>query len=98
MRNRFILTNHMLALALAAAYPVAAHAADGIAQFTAGDATVTRGAGAAMPLTKGREVASGDLLATGQGGQMQVRFSDGGLVALPQNSKLLMRQYVDAND
>lgn len=92
-RNKYSL----LVVAIAAAYPLAGHGAAGVAQFTSGDVTVRRGAGTDA-LTKGKNVESGDAIVTGANGRAQVRFSDGGLVALAPNSQFNITRYADAND
>lgn len=92
-RNKYSL----LVVAIAAAYPLAGHGAAGVAQFTSGDVTVRRGAGTDT-LTKGKNVESGDAIVTGANGRAQVRFSDGGLVALAPNSQFNITRYADAND
>ncbi|MCJ0763586.1 FecR family protein [Variovorax terrae] len=97
MKQQFKLKNAMLMMALAAAYPLHGHAAAGITQFTSGDVTLRRGAGT-DPLTKGRDLESGDAIVTGPGGRAQIRFSDGGLVALQPNSQFNISNYADKND
>lgn len=93
LRNKYSL----LVVAIAAAYPLAGHGAAGVAQFTSGDVTVRRGAGTDT-LTKGKNVESGDAIVTGANGRAQVRFTDGGLVALAPNSQFNITRYADAND
>lgn len=97
MTPSFPVKNAVLMMALAAAYPLQAHAAAGITQFTAGDVTLRRGSGTA-PLIKGRDLESGDAIVTGPGGRAQIRFSDGGLVALQPDSQFNITNYADRND
>lgn len=97
MKQQHQLKNAMLIMALASAYPMQSFAAAGIAQFSAGDVTLRRGA-AADPLTKGRNIESGDAIVTGPNGRAQVRFSDGGLVSLQPNSQFNIANYADRND
>jgi FecR protein len=97
MNNTLQFRPTVLLLAMAAAWPLPAHAAAGVAQFTAGEVSVTRGR-AANPLTKGSPVESGDAITTGSQGQAQIRFTDGGLVAIQPNSLFNIRNYADAND
>lgn len=97
MKQQHQLKNAMLIMALATAYPMQSYAAAGIAQFSAGDVTLRRGA-ATDPLTKGRNIESGDAIVTGPNGRAQVRFSDGGLVSLQPNSQFNIANYADRND
>ncbi len=97
MNQQHKLKNAMLMMALAAAYPMHSFAAAGIAQFSAGDVTLRRGA-AADPLTKGKNIESGDAIVTGPNGRAQVKFSDGGLVSLQPNSQFNIANYADRND
>ncbi len=97
MKKPLKLKNAMLMMALAAVYPMQSFAAAGIAQFSAGDVTLRRGAGADQ-LIKGRDIESGDAIVTGANGRAQVRFSDGGLVSLQPNSQFNISNYADKND
>jgi hypothetical protein len=97
-KNPRSLRARALAVALAAAYPALGNAADGVAQFSAGTVTLSRGSGQPIPLAKGQEIATGDLLATGPDGRVQVRFSDGGLVSLAAQTQLLVRHYADVGE
>ena len=96
MNNPFKLKNAALLMALAAIYPLHAHGATGIAQFTVGDVDVRRGA-TTVPLNRGAQINSGDNISTGRAGQTQIRFSDGGLVSLAPNSQFNIDKYVDDN-
>ena len=97
MKHNFKLKNAALLMALSAVYPMVAHSAAGIAQFTVGDVNVRRGS-ANVPLSKGQSIESGDSIVTGGGSQAQLRFSDGGLVSLAPNSQFNIANYADAND
>ena len=97
MKHNFKLKNAALLMALTAVYPMVAHSAAGIAQFTVGDVNVRRGS-AAVPLSKGQAIESGDSIVTGGAGQAQLRFSDGGLVSLAPNSQFNISNYADVND
>ncbi len=88
----------LLVIALAAIFPLHALAAAGVTQFTSGDTTVRRGNAAADTLSKGRTVDTGDTILTGSNGQAQIRFTDGGLVAVQPNSEFNIRNYADRND
>jgi FecR protein len=96
--HTFRLRNAGLLCALAAAFPVAVHASAGVAQFTSGPVSVNKAGAAAASLSKGGEVASGDTIVTGADGRAQLRFSDGGLVALTPNSQFKIENYADVND
>jgi FecR protein len=87
-----------LLLACAAAYPVAAQTAAGLAQYTSGQVSVSKGTGPATPLSKGDAIQAGDTITTGEQGRAQMRFSDGGFIALHGNSKFSVNGYVDAKD
>lgn len=97
MATIFKLHKAALILALAAAYPMAVHADAGVAQFASGDVSVRRGA-TQIALVKGTALASGDSIATGVAGRVQLRFTDGGIVSLQPNSQFDITKYVDAND
>ena len=97
MKHRFQLKNAVLLGALAAVYPLTSFSAAGVAQFAAGEVNVRRGA-AVVTVTKGRDLESGDSISTGPNGRIQIRFTDGGIVALQPNSQFDITRYVDAND
>ncbi len=97
MTPTFKLKNAVLLMALATVYPLQGHTAAGIAQFTAGDVNVRRGT-AVVALAKGRDLESGDTVTTGPGARAQLRFTDGGLIALQPDSQFVITKYVDAND
>ncbi|CAN5725826.1 hypothetical protein BH11PSE7_BH11PSE7_04350 [soil metagenome] len=97
MTQKYKLKNAVLMMALAAVYPMQSFAAAGVAQFTAGDVSLRRGAGS-DPLLKGKDIESGDAIVTGPNGRAQVRFTDGGLVALQPNSQFNISNYADKND
>ncbi len=95
--NTQVFAQASLFLALAAVYPLQAHAAAGIAQFTAGEVSVRKTSGA-LALAKGGSVDSGDTIVTSDTGRAQIRFTDGGLVSLAPNSRFSIDNYVDAQD
>jgi hypothetical protein len=97
MKSGLRIKNTLLVVAIASAYPLQAHAAAGVAQFTSGDVTLRRGAGTDT-LTKGKNIESGDAIVTGPNGRAQVRFTDGGLVALAPNSQFNITRYADAQN
>ena len=97
MKPAFNLRKALLVLAISAAYPLYGHAAAGVAQFTSGEVNVRRGA-ALLPLSKGRDIESGDAIVTGPAGRAQLRFSDGGIVSLQPDTQFVINKYVDAND
>ncbi len=84
-------------MAMVAAWPVQGLAAAGAVQFATGDVQLRRGAVVAAA-TKGSEVESGDVVVTGAGGRAQIRFSDGGLVALYPDSQFAVTRYADTGD
>ena len=94
MNPSFPLQNATLLIALASIYPLQVHAAAGVTQFAVGAVNVQRGANS-VPLSKGQNVQSGDTISTGAASHAQVRFSDGGLVALQANTQFAIRSYAD---
>jgi hypothetical protein len=98
MEQKFRLKNAVLLMALAAAYPLQAHALAGIAQFTAGEVNVRQTDGRSVALAKGGNIDSGQAIVTGNTGRAQVRFTDGGLISLQPNTEFKIANYVDQND
>lgn len=92
------LKNTVLLMALAAVYPMQAHALAGIAQFTAGEVNVRQADGRVIALTKGGDIDSGHAIVTGGNGRAQVKFTDGGLISLQPNTEFRISNYVDQND
>ena len=78
-------------------WPLQGLAAAGLVQFATGDVQLRRGA-AASDATKGTSVESGDVIVTGAAGRAQIRFSDGGLVALYPDSQFTVTRYADAGN
>ena len=70
-------------------------AAAGQVQFVAGKVQLDRG-GSSQDVFKGAEVEEGDVLRSGPNGQAQIRFSDGGLIALYPQSQLSIGAYRDS--
>jgi hypothetical protein len=100
MTSHFKLQHSVLAMALAAIYPLQASAAPsaGVAQFIAGDVNVRRADGGTAPLVKGKDIESGQAILTGASGRAQVRFTDGGLISLQPNTEFKVANYVDKAD
>ncbi|WP_431096087.1 FecR family protein [Polaromonas aquatica] len=100
MTSHYKLQHTVLAMALAAIYPLQASAANsaGVAQFIAGDVNIRRADGGTAPLTKGKDIESGQAIVTGSSGRAQVRFTDGGLVSLQPNTEFKVASYVDKAD
>lgn len=80
----FRLRNPALLIALAAAFPVIAYAAEGAGSidFASGAVIAVSSSGVQRPLSRGAEIGNGDTVRTGEGSRAQVRFSDGALVSL----------------
>lgn len=95
MQSKFPSSRLALWVAVAAAWPLQGLAAAGLIQFTTGEVQLRRGT-AASPAAKGAEVESGDVIVTGAAGRAQIRFSDGGLVALYPDSQFTVTRYADA--
>lgn len=83
-----------LLMAMVAAWPLTGLAAAGLVQFAAGDVQLKRG-DTTSALAKGAELDGGDVVVTGAAGQAQIRFSDGGLVALYPDSQFTVSRYAD---
>ena len=83
-----------LLMGMVAAWPLTGLAAAGLVQFTAGDVQLRRGETLAR-LSKGSELDGGDVVLTGTEGRAQIRFSDGGLVALYPDSQFTVTRYAD---
>ena len=98
MQHHFQLKNAALLMALAAAYPLQAHALAGVAQFTAGEVNVRQTDGRTLALAKGGNIDSGQAIVTGGNGRAQVKFTDGGLISLQPNTEFKIANYVDQND
>lgn len=86
--------NHVLALALAAAYPCASYAA-GAARidFASGTVTAISASGSQRSLAKGAEIGNGEAVVTGPNGRAQLRFTDGGMVSLQPQSEFRIDDY-----
>ncbi len=89
--TRWLLTWVLLAPAAAWAAPA------GVMQFAAGPVQVQRGQDA-QPGRKGLELQAQDIVSTGAQGQAQIRFSDGGLVAVYANSEFALASYADTGE
>lgn len=100
MKTHTRLQYSLLAMAVAAAYPLHATAAAtaGTAQFIAGEVNVRRGDGSSNPLVKGKELESGESIVTGTNGRAQVKWTDGGLLSLQPNTEFKITNYVDQAD
>lgn len=83
-----------LLMGMVAAWPLTGLAAAGLVQFTAGDVQLRRGDSLSR-LAKGAELDGGDVVLTGTEGRAQIRFSDGGLVALYPDSQFTVTRYAD---
>lgn len=84
-------------MAMVAAWPVQVFAGAGLVQFAAGEVQLRRGADTSAA-TQGALVESGDVIVTGAAGRAQIRFSDGGLVALYPNSQFTITRYADTGN
>ncbi|MDO9115803.1 MAG: FecR family protein [Polaromonas sp.] len=98
MKQHLPLKSAALLMALAAAWPLQAHALAGIAQFTAGEVNVRQTDGKTFALAKGGSIDGGHAIVTGGDGLAQVRFTDGGLVSLQPNTEFRIASYVDQNN
>lgn len=98
MEQPFKRKSTVLLMALAAAYPLQAHALAGVAQFTAGEVNLRQTDGRTIALAKGGDINSGNAIVTGTNGRAQVKFTDGGLISLQPNTEFKIANYVDQND
>ncbi|PVY93664.1 FecR family protein [Acidovorax sp. 99] len=83
-----------LLMGMVAVWPLTGLAAAGLVQFAAGDVQLRRGETLSR-LSKGAELDGGDVVLTGTEGRAQIRFSDGGLVALYPDSQFTVTRYAD---
>lgn len=97
MQSNFPSPRLALWMAMVAAWPLQGLAAAGRVQFATGEVQLRRGADASAAV-KGTEVENGDVILTGAAGRAQIRFSDGGLVALYPDSQFTVTRYADAGD
>jgi hypothetical protein len=82
-----------LMMAIAAAYPVVAHAAPAArVDFTSGNVTAVSAGGQSRTLAKGGQVEQGDTINTNTG-RVQLRFTDGAYVSLQPESQFRIDQY-----
>ncbi|MES2687073.1 MAG: FecR family protein [Pseudomonadota bacterium] len=98
MEQPFNLKSTVLLMALAAVYPLQAHALAGVAQFTAGEVNLRQTDGRTIALAKGGDINSGNAIVTGTNGRAQVKFTDGGLISLQPNTEFKIANYVDQNN
>ncbi len=95
MPNDFKLKQSGAALmaALAAVFPLVGHAASAArVDFAAGDVKALAADGRSRPLARGAEVASGEMIDTGNG-RAQVRFTDGAQVSLAPQTQFRIDDY-----
>jgi len=97
MQSNFPSPRLALWMAMVAAWPLQGLAAAGRVQFATGEVQLRRGADASAAV-KGTEVENGDVILTGAAGRAQIRFSDGGLVALYPDSQFTVTRYADAGN
>lgn len=97
MKTEPRLSRIALLMAMVAAWPASGLAAAGLVQFATGDVSLRRG-DATSGVAKGAEVDTGDVLLTGSAGRAQIRFTDGGLVALYPDSQFTVTRYSDSGD
>ncbi len=77
---------------LAAGFPLEGLATAGRIDFAIGDVKALAPDGRSRPLTKGAEVASGEMIDTGSG-RAQLRFSDGAQVSLAPQTQFRIDEY-----
>ena len=98
MRTHFFSHRSALTVCLVVASPWSMAVDAGTANFVFGDVIVHSTNGGNVPLKKGGAVQSGDDILTSNGAQAQIRFSDGGMVAIQPNSQFKLASYADNKD
>lgn len=98
MRAHLFSCRTALTVGLLATSPWSLAVDAGTANFVFGDVTVRSTNGNNVPLKKGGSVQSGDDILTSTGAQAQIRFSDGGMVAIQPNSQFKLASYADNKD
>lgn len=94
MNPQFRLKNHVLLVALAAAYPLAGHAAGAARlEFVSGNVVAVTAAGVQRELSRGSELNAGDTIRTGDNARAQLRFSDGGMMSLQPKTDFRIDEY-----
>lgn len=88
----------LVLLACATAWTATAQTPAGQAQYAQGVVMVSRAGTPGIVLAKGGAIQAGDTITTGEKSSTQLRFSDGGFIALQANSKFSINGYVDAKD
>ena len=84
-----------LTAALALVFPASVWAEAGTVLFVYGNAWVESAESQRVALNKGSAVESGDRIVTSANGRVQVRMSDGGLLALRPNTEFVIEHYVN---
>lgn len=90
-----ILAVVLLMVGLGLGWSSAVAAAAGQVQFVAGEVQLDRG-GSSQAVVRGAGVEVGDVLRSGPSGQAQIRFSDGGIMALYPRSQMAIGAYSDS--
>lgn len=90
-----ILAVVLLMVGLGLGWNSAVAAAAGQVQFVAGEVQLDRG-GSSQAVVRGAGVEVGDVLRSGPSGQAQIRFSDGGIMALYPRSQMAIGAYSDS--
>lgn len=94
MHAQFRLKNHLLLLALAAAYPAVSHAAGAArVEFASGNVLAVSSAGVERALSRGAELSSGETIRTGESARAQLRFSDGAMMSLQPQTEFRIDSY-----
>lgn len=85
---------HLPALAFfLAALPGAAWASAGQFQFVSGDVRIVAPDGRERPAKKGGEISEGESVVSGSGSTAQLRMTDGGILAIRQESRVRIDEY-----
>lgn len=94
MNPQFNLKNHVLLMAIAAAYPAVGFAAGAArVEFASGPVVAITPAGAQRGLSRGAELQSGEAVRTGDNARLQLRFSDGAMMSLQPQTEFRIDDY-----
>lgn len=76
-----------------AVLPGAAWASAGLFQFVSGDVRIVAPDGRERPAKKGGEISEGESVVSGNGATAQLRMTDGGILAIRQDSRVRIDEY-----
>ncbi|MCW5625375.1 MAG: FecR domain-containing protein [Burkholderiales bacterium] len=83
----------LLVASVVAAFPALVRAEAARVEFAIGPVSAAAADGSTRTLTKGAVIEAGDLVNTGSGGRVQLRFTDGAFVSLQPDTQFRVDQY-----